>query len=51
MSELIVLYPAQLWLAKQMGLVRGEDYIVYSCLKCHEDMDRCKCKEGKRNIK
>jgi hypothetical protein len=42
--EPIVLYPSQVKMFEADGWVRGRDFIVYSCLKCREDMDRCKCK-------
>ena len=40
----VILYPSQIWMAEKAGWVRGRDYIVCRCLKCFEDMDRCKCK-------
>lgn len=40
----VILYPSQLWMAESMGWTRGKEYVVYKCLKCLEDMDRCKCK-------
>jgi hypothetical protein len=42
--EPIVLYPSQVAMFEAAGWVRGRDFIVYKCLRCMEDMDRCKCK-------
>ena len=47
----LVLYPSQLAWAKKKGLVRDEDFIVYSCLGCLHDMDQCKCKSKVRRKK
>lgn len=47
---LVLFYPSQLWMAEQMGWERGKHYLVYKCLACGADMDRCICerREGKR---
>lgn len=46
-APVVFVYPSQIETFEKAGMVRGKDYFVYKCLKCLDDMDRCKCNKVK----
>ena len=41
--EVVYVHPHEARMLEAQGYVRDRDFVLYSCLKCEKDMDRCEC--------